>query len=113
VGADEQADVPGVKVVTAGPRMALYAKERRRTLPPLRFGLGVLVHLLRHGREYDGGQWASFPYFSLLAAGPRAAGAGTASSSSGAGAVPPRARARVLLLAAPEDRLRAWAFAAS
>ena len=65
-----------MRVVTAGPRMALYAKGRRRTLPPLRFGLGVLVHLLRHGREYDGVQWASFPYFSLLAAGPRAAGAG-------------------------------------
>ena len=39
-----------MRVVTAGPRMALYAKGRRRTLPPLRFGLGVLVHL-RHGRS--------------------------------------------------------------
>ena len=37
-------------------------------LPPLVFGLGVLVHLLRHGRRYDVVHTASFPYFSLLAA---------------------------------------------
>jgi len=33
------------------------------------FGLGVLWHLLRHGRRYDVVHTASFPYFSLLAAG--------------------------------------------
>ena len=67
---DDRADVPGVRVVTVGPRMALYAKGgRRRTLPPLRFGLGVLGHLLRHGRKYDVVHTASFPYFSLLATG--------------------------------------------
>jgi glycosyltransferase involved in cell wall biosynthesis len=61
---------PRVRVVTAGPRMALYtAGGRRRTLPPLVFGLGVLVHLLRHGRRYDVVHTCSFPYFSLLAAG--------------------------------------------
>jgi glycosyltransferase involved in cell wall biosynthesis len=59
-----------VKVVTAGPRMALYTGGRRRILPPLIFGLGVLLHLLRHGRRYDVVHTASFPYFSLLAAGP-------------------------------------------
>ena len=32
------------------------------------FGLGVLWHLLRHGRRYDVVHTASFPYFSLLAA---------------------------------------------
>jgi glycosyltransferase involved in cell wall biosynthesis len=59
-----------VRVVTAGPRMALYtAGGRRRMLPPLVFGLGVLVHLLRHGRRYDVVHTCSFPYFSLLAAG--------------------------------------------
>ena len=36
---------------------------------PLLFGLGVLCHLLRHGRRYDIVHTASFPYFSLLAAG--------------------------------------------
>lgn len=61
--------VPGVRVVVAGPRMALYADSgRRRILPPLVFGAGTLWHLLRHGRRYDTVHTASFPYFSLLAA---------------------------------------------
>jgi glycosyltransferase involved in cell wall biosynthesis len=59
---------PRVRVVTAGPRMALYTGARRRILPPLVFGSGVLWHLLRHGRRYDVVHTASFPYFSLLAA---------------------------------------------
>jgi glycosyltransferase involved in cell wall biosynthesis len=58
-----------VRVVTAGPKMALYTGGRRRILPPLVFGLGVLWHLLRHGRRYEVVHTASFPYFSLLAAG--------------------------------------------
>ncbi len=59
-----------VRVVSAGPRMALYTTDgRRRTLPPLVFGLGVLLHLLRHGRRYEVVHTCSFPYFSLLAAG--------------------------------------------
>ncbi len=58
-----------VRVLTAGPRMALYtAGGRRRILPPLVFGLGVLWHLLRHGRRYDVVHTCAFPYFSLLAA---------------------------------------------
>ena len=62
-------DVPGVRVVAAGPRMALYTRSgRRRLLPPIVFGIGVLGHLLRHGRRYDIVHTASFPYFSLLAA---------------------------------------------
>jgi glycosyltransferase involved in cell wall biosynthesis len=66
----ERGEVPGVLVVAVGPRMALYTEAgRRRVLPPLVFGLGVLYHLLRHGRRYDVVQTASFPYFSLLAAG--------------------------------------------
>jgi glycosyltransferase involved in cell wall biosynthesis len=60
----------GVRVVAAGPRMALYTGAgRRRIVPPLVFGLGVLAHLLRTGRRYDVVHTASFPYFSLLAAG--------------------------------------------
>jgi glycosyltransferase involved in cell wall biosynthesis len=59
-----------VRVATAGPRMALYTSGgRRRILPPLVFGLGVLLHLLRVGRRYDAVHTCSFPYFSLLAAG--------------------------------------------
>jgi glycosyltransferase involved in cell wall biosynthesis len=62
---------PGVRDVdvrVVGPRMRLYTGSgRRRILPPVVFGLGVLWHLLRHGRGYDVVQTASFPYFSLLA----------------------------------------------
>jgi glycosyltransferase involved in cell wall biosynthesis len=64
-------DVAGVRVRVVGPRMRLYVdgpSGRRRILPPLAFGLGVLWHLLRHGRRYDVVHTASFPYFSLLAA---------------------------------------------
>jgi glycosyltransferase involved in cell wall biosynthesis len=65
-GADVDARV---RVVTAGPRMALYtAGGRRRILPPLVFGAGVFLHLLRHGRRYDVVHTCAFPYFSLLAA---------------------------------------------
>ncbi len=62
--------VPGVDVRVVGPRMQLYAGPgRRRVLPPLVFGLGVLWHLLLHAGRYDVVHTASFPYFSLLAAG--------------------------------------------
>jgi glycosyltransferase involved in cell wall biosynthesis len=69
-GRDEQPQMdPRVRVVIAGPRMALYTDSgRRRILPPLVFGLGVFVHLLRHGRRYDVVHTCAFPYFSLLAA---------------------------------------------
>src|SRR4051812_26229475 len=48
--------------------MELYTGGRRRILPPLVFGTGVLLHLLLHGRRYEVVHTASFPYFSLLAA---------------------------------------------
>jgi glycosyltransferase involved in cell wall biosynthesis len=65
----EKPELPGVTVVEAGPRMALYGPGgNRRVLPPLVFGAGVLWHLLRRGRSYDVVHTASFPYFSLLAA---------------------------------------------
>lgn len=61
--------IPGVRVVAVGPPMALYdSAGQRRIAPPLAFGAGVLVHLLRHGGDYDVVHTASFPYFSLLAA---------------------------------------------
>jgi glycosyltransferase involved in cell wall biosynthesis len=61
--------MPGITVRVVGPRMGLYtASGRRGILPPLVFGLGVLWHLLRHGRRYDVVHTASFPYFSLLSA---------------------------------------------
>jgi glycosyltransferase involved in cell wall biosynthesis len=64
----ERADAgPGVRVIAVGPRMDLYRGGRRRILPPLVFGAGVLWHMLRRGRRYDVVHTSSFPYFSLLA----------------------------------------------
>jgi glycosyltransferase involved in cell wall biosynthesis len=65
----EDPGVRGVRVIAVGPRMSLYVQGRRRVGPPLVFGLGVLWHLLRYGRRYDVVHTASFPYFSVLAAG--------------------------------------------
>jgi glycosyltransferase involved in cell wall biosynthesis len=61
--------VEGIRIAVAGPRMDLYAGGRRRIAPPLVFGAGVFLHLLRHGRRYDVVHTIAFPYFSLLAAG--------------------------------------------
>lgn len=61
--------LPGVDVIAVTPSMALYANGRRRIAPPITFGFGVFWHLLRHGRRYDVVHTASFPFFSLLAAG--------------------------------------------
>jgi glycosyltransferase involved in cell wall biosynthesis len=61
--------VGGMRVVAVGPRMALYTEDgRRRILPPLVYGLGVLWRLFRSGGSYDVVHTASFPYFGLLAA---------------------------------------------
>ena len=60
--------IPGVQVIAVGPRFDLYTRGRRRVMPPLIFGGGVLRHLLLHGRDYDVVHSASFPYFSVLAA---------------------------------------------
>jgi len=65
----DRGEVPGVRVVAVGPRMGLYTTAgRRRILPPLVFGVGVMWHLGLRGRRYDVVHTASFPYFSLLAA---------------------------------------------
>jgi glycosyltransferase involved in cell wall biosynthesis len=63
-------DVPGVRVIAVSRDEPLYGPDGNRTIgEPLRFGWGVLRHLARHGRDYDVVHTASFPYFSLLAAG--------------------------------------------
>jgi glycosyltransferase involved in cell wall biosynthesis len=57
------------ETVAVSPGGGLYtAAGRRRIGPPLRFGWGVFVHLLRHADRYDAVHTASFPYFSVLAA---------------------------------------------
>jgi glycosyltransferase involved in cell wall biosynthesis len=63
------AGVPGVDVIAVTGEMSLYSPAGRRKIsPPIVFGLGVLWHLLRHGREYDIVHTAAFPYFSVIAA---------------------------------------------
>lgn len=60
-------EIEGVRVVDVMGRADLYDEDgRRRILPPVRFGLGVLAHLIRHRRSYDAVHTCSFPYFSLL-----------------------------------------------
>jgi glycosyltransferase involved in cell wall biosynthesis len=66
---DAPPQIRGVRVVAAGAGTGLYTESgRRRIRPPLRFGVHTLVHMLRHGREYDIVHCSSFPYFSLLSA---------------------------------------------
>lgn len=59
--------LPGVRVIGVVHAGDVYSGERRTLGPPLRFGIGVARHLLRHGGEYDVVHAASFPYFSLAA----------------------------------------------
>ena len=67
--AGEAPGLAGVHVVAVAPGGPLYsASGRRRIGPPLRFGLGVLRHLVRHRRTYDAVHTGAFPFFSLLAA---------------------------------------------
>ena len=64
---DQPPAIPGVKVIAVGPRMDLYRAGKRRIVPPLLFGLGVGLHMVRAGRRYDHVHTASFPFFSVLA----------------------------------------------
>ncbi len=57
------------ETIAVSPGGGLYTSSgRRRIWPPIRFGMGVFLHLLRHGRSYDAVHSASFPFFSLLGA---------------------------------------------
>ena len=66
----QQPDVPTrVRLVAVDCGRKVYtASGRRRILPPVRFGLGVLRHLLRNRKRYDIVQTGSFPFFSFLGA---------------------------------------------
>src|SRR3954447_2353423 len=62
--------IAGVRVVAVAPAEELYGPDgNRRIGQALRFGRGVLGHLLRHGREYDRVHFETSPYFGVLAAG--------------------------------------------
>jgi glycosyltransferase involved in cell wall biosynthesis len=66
---DDPPNIPGVEVIAVSPREPLYGADgNRRVGPPLRFGWGVLRHLLSARRRYDVVHTCAFPYFSLLAA---------------------------------------------
>jgi glycosyltransferase involved in cell wall biosynthesis len=68
--------IDGVEVIAVSRCDPLYGDNgNRRIGPPLRFGWGVLRHLLRHRGTYDVVHSAAFPFFSLIAA--RIATAGT------------------------------------
>ncbi len=65
----ETPDVPGVRVVAVSRLDPLYGEDGNRLIgPPLRFGAGVLRHLLANRGRYDALHLCSFPYFSLLGA---------------------------------------------
>ncbi|QEC46253.1 glycosyltransferase [Baekduia soli] len=67
---DEQPEVPGVRIVAVSPRAELYGEGGARALgPPVRFGAGVLRHLLEHGKDYDIVHTSLSPFFSVLGAG--------------------------------------------
>jgi glycosyltransferase involved in cell wall biosynthesis len=73
---DDPPAIEGVEVIAVSPREPLYGDDgNRRIAPPLRFGWGVLKHLLRHRGRYDVVHTCAFPFFSLIAA--RVAIAGT------------------------------------
>jgi len=65
---DDPPSLPGVRVLGLTDARQVYREDRRTLGPPLRFGLAVARHLLRHGRDYDVVHTAAFPYFPLLAA---------------------------------------------
>jgi glycosyltransferase involved in cell wall biosynthesis len=66
---DDRPDLPEVRVIAVSKREPLYGSDgNRRIGQALRFGRGVLGHLVRHGRRYDVVHTGSFPYFSLLSA---------------------------------------------
>jgi glycosyltransferase involved in cell wall biosynthesis len=61
-------DVP-FAVEAVGPKLALYTESGRRKIwPPVRYGIGVFLHLLRHGGKYDIVHCSAFPYFSVIGA---------------------------------------------
>jgi len=75
--AGDEPAIPGVRVIAVARREGLYGPDgTRRIGQPLRFGWGVLVHLLRNRRSYDAVHTCAFPYFSLLAARLALAGRG-------------------------------------
>jgi glycosyltransferase involved in cell wall biosynthesis len=65
---DEAPQIPGVQVVAVSGATDLYDRVgKRRLLPTLRFGCGLLRWLLRNRQQFDVVQVASFPFWSVFA----------------------------------------------
>jgi glycosyltransferase involved in cell wall biosynthesis len=65
---EEPPNFPGVRVVAVSGRSELYDhRGRRRLLPTMRFGVGLLRWLIRHRGDFDTVEVASFPFWSVLA----------------------------------------------
>lgn len=65
---DSSPALPRIRVLGLVEAGRVYKDDRRSLIPPMRFGIAVAYHLLRHGSSYDVVHTASFPYFPLLAA---------------------------------------------
>ena len=66
----QEPDLPGIRVIPVSPAEELYGTDGTRTIgQALRFGRGVLRHLLAHRGAYDVVHVSVAPYFGLLAAG--------------------------------------------
>jgi glycosyltransferase involved in cell wall biosynthesis len=65
---DAPPELPGVRVVGVAPGGGLYTEDgRRKVWPPIRFGIGVFLYLVRHRKRHDAVHSIAFPYFSVLA----------------------------------------------
>lgn len=65
---DEPPRIPGISVVAVSGRSQLYdANGVRKLLPTVRFGAGLFRWLVRHRRDFDAIEVASFPFWSVLA----------------------------------------------
>ncbi len=74
----DEPQIPGVRIVVVSRREELYGPDGNRTIgEPLRFGRGVLRHLLRHRRDYDVVHASAAPFFGVLGAGVALTGSGT------------------------------------
>jgi glycosyltransferase involved in cell wall biosynthesis len=64
----EEPSIDGVRCIAVAPGGPIYRPDgRRRLLPPLLFGAGVLLHFARHRRAYDVVHCLSYPFAPLIA----------------------------------------------
>jgi glycosyltransferase involved in cell wall biosynthesis len=65
---DDRPDIPDLEVVEVSGPSELYDDQgTRRLLPTLKYGIGLFRWLVRHRRDFDAVEVASFPFWSVLA----------------------------------------------